>query len=106
MLCTCTNMASRNAPACSGPTCTHAHSWPWAPLTTRLATCPPSGPSRDLHSGNEGGVFCEPLSDLSKVLASLVDSRSNIQVCAASVAQPPSSLAGWTQPGRLENHPR
>ena len=31
-------------------------------------------------SGNEGGVFSEPLSDLTKVLASLVDSRSNVCV--------------------------
>lgn len=38
------------------------------------------GPAKDLHSGNEGGVFSEPLSDLSKVLASLVDSRNNICV--------------------------
>ncbi|KAI7835447.1 hypothetical protein COHA_010652 [Chlorella ohadii] len=38
------------------------------------------GPSRDLHSGNEGGVFTEPLADLSKVLASLVDSHNNILV--------------------------
>lgn len=38
------------------------------------------GPERDLHSGNDGGVFNEPLADLTKVLASLVDSRNNIQV--------------------------
>jgi di- and tripeptidase/Cys-Gly metallodipeptidase DUG1 len=38
------------------------------------------GPQRDLHSGNEGGVFNEPLSDLTKVLASLVDSHNNIMV--------------------------
>ena len=38
------------------------------------------GPSKDLHSGNEGGVFSEPLADLTKVLASLVDSRSNVCV--------------------------
>ena len=38
------------------------------------------GPARDLHSGNEGGVFTEPLADLSKVLASLVDSHNNILV--------------------------
>ena len=31
-------------------------------------------------SGNEGGVFTEPLADLSKVLASLVDSHTNILV--------------------------
>ncbi|KAK2079339.1 hypothetical protein QBZ16_003030 [Prototheca wickerhamii] len=39
-----------------------------------------TGPERDLHSGNEGGVFSEPLADLSKVLASLVDARPNILV--------------------------
>ncbi|RMZ55212.1 hypothetical protein APUTEX25_005490 [Auxenochlorella protothecoides] len=38
------------------------------------------GPARDLHSGNEGGVFSEPLADLTKVLASLVDARANILV--------------------------
>lgn len=38
------------------------------------------GPGRDLHSGNEGGVFNEPLADLTKVLASLVDSHNNIMV--------------------------
>lgn len=39
-----------------------------------------AGPDRDLHSGNEGGVFNEPLADLTKVLASLVDSHNNIMV--------------------------
>ncbi len=39
-----------------------------------------TGPNRDLHSGNEGGVFNEPLNDLTKVLASLVDSHNNIMV--------------------------
>ena len=38
------------------------------------------GPTRDLHSGNEGGVFSEPVADLSKVLASLVDGRNNILI--------------------------
>ena len=38
------------------------------------------GPERDIHSGNDGGVFNEPLSDLTKLLASLVDSRNNIMV--------------------------
>ncbi len=38
------------------------------------------GPARDLHSGNDGGVFNEPLCDLTKLLASLVDSRGNIMV--------------------------
>lgn len=47
---------------------------------------PAAGPRRDLHSGNEGGVFCEPLVDLNKVLASLVDARSNIQVGALFAA--------------------
>lgn len=26
-----------------------------------------SGPQRDIHSGNDGGVFCEPMMDLIKV---------------------------------------
>lgn len=38
------------------------------------------GPAKDLHSGNEGGVFSEPLADLNKILASLVDSRNNVSV--------------------------
>lgn len=38
------------------------------------------GATKDLHSGNEGGVFSEPLADLNKVLASLIDSRSNVSV--------------------------
>ena len=42
-----------------------------------------AGPQRDLHSGNDGGVFNEPLADLTKVLASLIDSRNNIQVRGA-----------------------
>lgn len=39
-----------------------------------------TGPNRDLHSGNDGGVFNEPLADLTKILASLVDSHNNIAV--------------------------
>lgn len=39
-----------------------------------------AGPARDLHSGNDGGVFNEPLADLTKLLASLVDSHSNVMV--------------------------
>ena len=39
-----------------------------------------TGAIKDLHSGNEGGVFSEPLADLTKILSSLVDSRSTICV--------------------------
>lgn len=39
-----------------------------------------SGPRRDLHSGNEGGVFNEPLADLTKLLATCIDSHSNILI--------------------------
>ena len=39
-----------------------------------------SGPLRSLHSGNDGGVFNEPLADLTKVLASLLDSRNTCTV--------------------------
>lgn len=35
---------------------------------------------RDLHSGNDGGVFNEPLIDLVRVLSTLTDSHNNIQV--------------------------
>lgn len=38
------------------------------------------GGSRDLHSGNDGGVFNEPMVDLVRVMASLVDSHHNILV--------------------------
>lgn len=38
------------------------------------------GAAKDLHSGNEGGVFSEPLADLTKLLASLVDSRSTVSI--------------------------
>jgi di- and tripeptidase/Cys-Gly metallodipeptidase DUG1 len=51
------------------------------------------GPARDLHSGNEGGVFTEPLADLSKVLASLVDSHSNILVPGFYANVRPNMLA-------------
>lgn len=53
------------------------------------------GPEKDLHSGNEGGVFVEPLSCLNKVLASLVDSHS--QVGAWGWSAPPMRF--WC-PGR------
>ena len=60
------------------------------------------GPSRDLHSGNEGGVFAEPLVDLSKVLASLVDSRNNIMVPGFSAGVQPDMLRAAM--GRLAAH--
>ena len=49
------------------------------------------GPSKDLHSGNDGGVFNEPLSDLTKLLASVVDSRNSVQVGSCNGA------ASWYQ---------
>lgn len=55
------------------------------------------GPSKDLHSGNDGGVFNEPLSDLTKLLASVVDSRNSVQVGNCSGA------AAWHQM-RLSMH--
>lgn len=39
-----------------------------------------SGPSKDLHSGRFGGSVHEPMVDLVKLLASLVDSKGNILV--------------------------
>ena len=45
-----------------GLTCPHL-----VVLCARSLSIEVRGPSRDLHSGNEGGVFTEPLADLSKV---------------------------------------
>lgn len=52
-----------------------------------------SGPARNLHSGVDGGSVFEPTTDLSFVLASLVDSSGRVSVpgyansCAADVEQ-------------------
>ena len=35
------------------------------------------GPEKDLHSGNEGGALKEPMTDLVKILGSLVDGTTN-----------------------------
>lgn len=32
-----------------------------------------SGPQKDLHSGNDGGVFCEPMTDLIKTMSTLLE---------------------------------
>lgn len=39
-----------------------------------------TGPVRDLHSGNDGGVFNEPMTDLLAVLATLTDSNATALV--------------------------
>lgn len=39
-----------------------------------------SSPDQNLHSGNHGGIVCEPLSDLSKVLGSLLDEPGHVAV--------------------------
>ncbi|CZR60449.1 probable cytosolic nonspecific dipeptidase [Phialocephala subalpina] len=39
-----------------------------------------SGPGQDLHSGVFGGTAQEPMTDLMRVLASLVDTHGNIQI--------------------------
>ncbi|KIY91552.1 hypothetical protein MNEG_16412 [Monoraphidium neglectum] len=36
-----------------------------------------SGPARDVHSGNDGGVFSEPMADLFKLLSSLTDAPAD-----------------------------
>jgi len=55
------------------------------------------GPERDIHSGNDGGVFNEPLSDLTKLLASLVDSRNNITVPGFYSGVRPNTLGAALQ---------
>ncbi|GIL47514.1 hypothetical protein Vafri_4310 [Volvox africanus] len=39
-----------------------------------------TGPDRDLHSGNDGGVFSEPMVDLIRVMATLVGPSGKVQV--------------------------
>lgn len=39
-----------------------------------------SGPKRDLHSGNDGGVFAEPMADLVQLLGSLHGPGGKISV--------------------------
>ncbi|GIL70254.1 hypothetical protein Vretifemale_1091 [Volvox reticuliferus] len=39
-----------------------------------------TGPERDLHSGNDGGVFSEPMVDLIRVMATLVGPNGKVQV--------------------------
>ena len=39
-----------------------------------------TGGTHDLHSGNEGGVVNEPMSDLCHLLSTLVDSHSNVLI--------------------------
>jgi len=57
-----------------------------------------SGPQRDLHSGNDGGVICEPMMDLVKVMATLLEpgktsirvrlgQRMRVHACATEVWQ-------------------
>ena len=64
-----------------------------------LAFLQVEGGARDLHSGNDGGVFNEPMADLCKLLATLVDSQHNILVpgfyddVADGLLEP--TLAAW-----------
>ncbi len=39
-----------------------------------------TGPARDVHSGNEGGVFSEPLANLMHVLGQLTDEHNNVKI--------------------------
>lgn len=50
-----------------------------------------SGPARDVHSGNDGGVFSEPMADLFKLLASLTESPAAAQKPRAADSSAPSS---------------
>lgn len=53
-----------------------------------------SGPEKDLHSGNDGGVFNEPIQDLLKLLAGLQGSKCDIQVSQSTLYRSDSGL-GW-----------
>ena len=58
------------------------------------ATLEVSGPARDLHSGNDGGVIGEPLVDLAKLLATLTDARGRVSV---------SGLTDGVRPGLADD---
>lgn len=51
-------------------------------LTTPHATLPVqvSGPDRDLHSGNDGGMFAEPMVDLVRVVSTLMSPGGRVLV--------------------------
>lgn len=52
------------------------------------------GPSRDLHSGNEGGVFTEPLADLSKV-GRLAEMLCREKLCMLKLPHSHTMLPAW-----------
>ena len=74
------------APCSKRPTSQPSLARAWLRLTVTPWVPQVRGPSKDLHSGNDGGVFNEPLSDLTKLLASVVDSRNSVQVGSCSGA--------------------
>ena len=45
-----------------------------------------TGPARDVHSGNDGGVFSEPMADLFKLLASLTEAPGGAAAAAAALS--------------------
>ncbi len=66
--CTMLRRPAVQCTTCPLQACAPAHSDRHFPLShTCSLSIEVRGPSRDLHSGNEGGVFTEPLADLSKV---------------------------------------
>ena len=73
------------------------HACPAPLVDTQLVGAQVKGPERDIHSGNDGGVFNEPLSDLTKLLASLVDSRNSIMVPGFYEGVRPNTLGAALQ---------
>ncbi|GFR43583.1 hypothetical protein Agub_g4680, partial [Astrephomene gubernaculifera] len=56
-----------------------------------------TGPERDLHSGNDGGVFSEPMVDLLRVMATLVGPGGRVQVPGFYDAVEPGLIElAWT----------
>jgi len=52
----------------------------WISLAIACCALQVSGPERDLHSGNDGGVFNEPMADLVQLLGSLHGPGGRISV--------------------------
>jgi di- and tripeptidase/Cys-Gly metallodipeptidase DUG1 len=53
-----------------------------------------SGPDRDVHSGNDGGVFDEPMVDLAKLVATFTAPGGRIAV-PGFYDQVGAGMAGW-----------
>jgi len=93
---TCVQIDAFLGVGCSGSRCRKLKVFCVQTFTCCVLCAQVSGPQRDLHSGNDGGVFCEPMMDLVKVMSSLLEpGTTTIRVsrsCAHRYTLTPVSL--------------